>query len=295
MDKQMLKTYDSGLVLEGGAMRGMFTVGVTDVLLEQGISFKGMIGVSAGAAFGCNFKSQQVGRAIRYNKRYCGDKRFCSLRSWLKTGDLFGAEFCYHEIPEKLDLFDRETFDNSPMAFYVVCTDVESGQAVYKRCDRADREGMAWIRASASMPLVSRPVELDGRRYLDGGIADSIPLRRFEELGYEKNVVILTQPADFVKEKSRQLPLLRLALGKYPRLIQAMAHRHQVYNESLAYVRRQEAAGKAFVLQPEGPLPVGRVERDPARLQAVYELGRAVGEKRLPALLAFLENGGENE
>ena len=174
-------------------MRGLFTAGITDAMMAHGITFDGIIGVSAGAAFGCNIKSKQPGRALRYNLAYSRDPRYCSVRSLLTTGNLYG-DFCYHELPERLDLFDNAAFAASPIAFYVVCTDVDSGNAVYHRLDRADYNDLEWIRASSSMPLVSRIVEVDGYRMLDGGIADSIPLRQFQEFGYEKNIVILTQP-----------------------------------------------------------------------------------------------------
>lgn len=144
-----------GLVLEGGAMRGLFTAGVTDVFMENGIAFDGAVGVSAGAAFGCNYKSYQPGRAIRYNTRFCRDKRYCSIRSLITTGDMFGADFCYHEIPEKLDVFDFDTYENSAMEFYVVCTDVETGKPVYHRCDTMNSRELEWLRASASMPMAA--------------------------------------------------------------------------------------------------------------------------------------------
>ena len=186
-----------GLILEGGAMRGMFTAGVIDVMMENGIEFDGAIGVSAGAAFGCNYKSRQIGRAIRYNMRFCNDPRYCGLRTLLKTGDLYSKDFCYKEVPLKHDIFDFETFRNNPMEFYVVCTDVETGKPVYKKCDNFDNNNFEWIRASASMPIVSNIVEIDGTKLLDGGVADSIPIRYFESIGYDKNVVILTQPRGY--------------------------------------------------------------------------------------------------
>ena len=238
----------TGLVLEGGAMRGLFTAGVLDVLLENGIAFDGMIGVSAGAAFGCNYKSRQIGRVLRYNLRYCRNWRYCSFRSLLLTGDLFGAKFCYRDLPNELDPFDNPTFDENPMPFWLVATDVETGKAVYRRMDRAGDECSDWTRASSSMPLVSRPVKLEDRRYLDGGIADSIPLKAFEERGYERNVVVLTQPEDYVKAPSSGMGLMRLVLGKYPKLLQTLADRHVQYNEAAAYVRKQEAAGAALVM-----------------------------------------------
>ena len=279
----------TGLVLEGGAQRGMFTAGALDVMMERGVNFDGLIGVSAGACFGCNFKSHQPERAMRYNLKYIRDPRYCSLQSLIKTGDLYGADFCYREIPLRLDPFDSETFRKSPVEFYVVCTDVHSGEAVYPRLDKGDEEDMDWIRASASMPMVSRVVHVGGRDLLDGGAADSIPLRWFQSIGYEKNVVILTQPRDFVKQKNSMLPLMRIALRKYPKLVDTMARRHEVYNASTAYVRAEEAAGRAFVLAPDAPLPIKRTEKDPEKLRAVYEMGRRSMENNLDAMMEFLK------
>jgi len=277
-----------GLILEGGAMRGLFTAGVTDVMMENGIEFDGMIGVSAGACFGCNYKSRQPGRTLRYNLQYCRDPRYCSFRSLIKTGDLYGADFCYLELPKKLDLFDYEAFLENPMEFYVVCTDVETGEPVYRRLTHGDRNEMHWIRASASMPLASRIVEVDGYKLLDGGIADSIPLKYFESIGYDRNVVILTQPADYVKKPNKLIPLMRRALRKYPRVVDTMARRHEIYNEATAYIREKERAGEVFVIRPAGKLEVGHVEHDPDKLRAAYELGRRAGEEHLAAMKRFL-------
>ena len=144
--------YKTGLVLEGGAMRGMFTCGVIDVLMENGIRFDGAAGISAGAVFGCNYKSRQIGRPVRYNKNYCKDPRYCSDRSLIKTGDLYGADFCYRELPDVLDPFDRETFKNDPMEFYIGATDVKTGKAVYHKCTDGGEDDLLWMRASASMP-----------------------------------------------------------------------------------------------------------------------------------------------
>ena len=195
----------TGLVLEGGAMRGLFTAGVMDVMLEHGITYDGMIGVSAGAAFGCNYKSKQIGRVLRYNTKYCKDPRYCSVLSLLLTGNLYGAKFCYHTIPEKLDLFDNETFEKNPMEFHVVATDIEKGNAVYEKFDVCDNRCLEWIRASASLPLVSKIVKTDGYKLLDGGLSDSIPVKYFQSISYDKNVVVLTQPEGYVKEINKQL------------------------------------------------------------------------------------------
>lgn len=279
----------TGLVLEGGALRGLFTAGVLDVMMEHDLTADAVVGVSAGAVFGCNFKSRQIGRTIRYNKKYCREWRYGSFRSLLLTGDYYGADFCYRRIPEELDVFDADTFQKTNMTFDVVCTDVDTGEAAYHRCSTAMGEDLKWMRASASMPLVSRPVEIDGKKYLDGGIADSIPLPAFEQMGYEKNVVVLTQPKGFIKEKNGMLGLMRHALKKYPKLIETMARRHDEYNEATAYVQKRAEEGAAFVIRPDMALDVSRIEHDPAKLKAAYDHGRMVAQRELGRLRKFME------
>ena len=279
----------TGLVLEGGAMRGLFSAGVLDVMMENGIEFDAVMGVSAGAVFGCNFKSGQIGRSIRYNMRFCDDPRYCSFESLRKTGDLYNVQFCYDEIPNKLDPFDKEAYQANPMPFYAVCTNIETGKAIHKRLDNGDAKDMEYFRASASMPVVSRIVEVDGYKLLDGGITDSIPLASMERRGYPRNVVVLTQPLGFVKKKSKMLPLIRVSMHQYPNVIRAMEVRHIRYNKQTAYVREQELAGNAFVIRPPYDLGISRTEDDPAELRRVYELGRKEMEERLPELREFLE------
>ena len=276
-----------GLVLEGGAMRGLFTSGILDVMMEAGIEPDGLIGVSAGAAFGCNYKSRQPGRAIRYNKRYARDKRYCSWLSWLKTGDLYNAEFGYHVIPKVYDVFDDKAFEQNPMEFYAVCTDVETGLPVYKKLEEGTPLTYDWIRASASMPLASRVVELEGLKVLDGGVADSIPLEYFESIGYDRNVVILTQPEGYVKEHNRLMPLMRIALRKYPKMIEAMDQRHIMYNRQIDYVRQAEQEGRCMVIRPDRKLPIGHISHDPEEMQRVYDIGRDTGLKNIERLKEF--------
>lgn len=276
-----------GLVLEGGAMRGLFTTGITDVMMEAGIEPDGVIGVSAGAAFGCNYKSRQPGRAIRYNKRFARDKRYCSWQSWLKTGDLYNAEFGYHIVPAKYDIFDDKAFNENPMEFYVVCTDVTTGKAVYKQLKESTPLTYDWIRASASMPLASKVVELEGQKVLDGGVADSIPLEYFERIGYDRNVVILTQPEGFVKERNPLMPLMRIALRHYPNMIKAMDTRHLMYNRQLEYVRQAEREGRCLVIRPETAIPIGHISHDPEEMQRVYEMGRQTGEQYINKIKEF--------
>ena len=281
----------TALVLEGGAMRGLFSCGVTDVMNEAGMTFDAILGVSAGAVFsGCNYKSHQPGRVLRYNLRFCKDPRFCSLRSWAKTGDLYGADFCYRAIPDELDPFDHETFAADPTDFYVVCTDAVTGRPVYHLCPTGDAHDLIWMRASASMPLASRVVEVDGYHLLDGGVSDSIPIRKALEMGYERCVVVLTQPLGYVKKKNSLLPLMRLALKRYPALVDTMDKRQDVYNETVAFLRAKEREGTVFVLRPEEALAIGKVEHDPEKIQAAYDAGRQVGTKRLAALRDFLKD-----
>ncbi len=279
----------TGLVLEGGAMRGMFTAGVLDVFMENEISFDGMVGVSAGAAFGCNFKSRQIGRALRYNVNYCRDKRYCSLYSLITTGDMYGAEFCYRELPKKLDLFDDKAYDENPMAFYAVCTDVESGAPCYFRCDRSDDEFTETLRASASMPLVSRIVKIRGRKLLDGGVSDSVPLKFFEKEGYDRNVVVLTRPETYRKKKNPLMMLMRVKYSKYPEFIKAVEHRHEMYNQTLDYIFEKEACGEILVIRPQKELALSRTEHDAEKLKAAYNEGVAEAQRRLSEIKAFLE------
>ena len=279
----------TGLILEGGAMRGMVTAGVMDVMMENDIVFDGAIGVSAGAAFGCNYKSKQIGRAARYNMKYCDDKRYCGIGSLIKTGNIFSTDFAYGEVPMKKDIFDFYTYKNNPMEFYVVCTDIESGKAVYHRYDDFSDHGFDWIRASASMPLVSEIVEIDGVKMLDGGVADSIPLKYFESIGYDRNIVILTRPGDYRKKKNNIIPLIKLKYKKYPEFVKAMEERHIKYNETLEYIAAEEQKGNVLVIRPDEALPVGRIERNRDNLKAAYEIGRNTAIKKLDKVRKFLK------
>lgn len=278
----------TGLVLEGGGMRGLFTAGVMDVLMEHGIRFDGIVGVSAGATFGCNYKSRQPGRVLRYNIRFKDEPRYMGLRSLLRTGDLVGAEFSYHTMPNELDVLDREAFRRDPTEFHVVCTDAETGQPVYHRIDDMDDVEADWIRASASMPIVSRPVSLDGRLLLDGGISDSIPLRYFEGQGFHRNVVVLTQPKGFYKQQTKLMPLFHLFMRRYPAIIRAMSRRHLMYNDQLSYLEEQEQKGNIVIVYPQDALPIGRTEQDETKMRRVYAMGRLKAEEMLPAVQTFL-------
>lgn len=278
-----------GLVLEGGAMRGLFTAGIIDVMMEAGVEPDGLIGVSAGAAFGCNYKSRQPGRAIRYNTRFAKDARYSGLKSLLTTGDYFNAQFGYHIVPYQYDLFDVETFEQNPMEFMVVCTDVLTGQAVYHKMDRVDYDELEWLRASASMPLASKVVEVAGHKLLDGGVADSIPLAYFESIGYDRNVVILTQPEGYVKHRTKLMPLMRIGLRRYPEMIQAMDRRYLMYNRELEFVRQAEREGRCLVIRPDEKLPIGHISHDPEEMKRVYQIGREMGDRYIERIKVFYQ------
>lgn len=282
-----------GLVLEGGAMRGMFTAGVLDVFMENGIKFDNVIGVSAGACFGCNYVSGQIGRTIRYNVKYATDDRYCSFKSLIKTGDIFGAEFCYHMLPDVLDKFDGEAFVNSGIPFYVVVTDVMTGEAGYHRMTDAGYEELEWMRASASLPLVSNVVEIGGGKYLDGGMSDAIPLKASEALGCKINVTILTQPRGYRKAPTKFMWFVKWKYKEYPNMVRALKARHIMYNEELDYCFGREKAGFNFVICPKSPLPIDRICHDPLVLRETYDLGRREAEEHLPGILRYFESHEE--
>lgn len=278
----------SALIMEGGAMRGMFTCGVIDVLLRNGITFDAACGISAGAVFGCNYKSGQIGRALRYNKRFCRDPRYCSLRSLLRTGDLYGADFCYRELPETLDPFDKQAYRDNPLRFFVGATDAETGRCVIRECSDGGDTDMLWLRASASMPMVSRPVIIDGHPMLDGGIADPVPYAWMEEQGCRRNVLVLTQPAGYRKKPVKGIPMVRLMLRRYPAAAEAIVHRHEVYNRQMEEIDSRERTGESLVIRPPHALGIGHTEKDPAELERVYRIGVREAEKRLGAIRSFL-------
>lgn len=286
MENDSIRT---GLVLEGGGMRGLFSAGVMDVMMENGIIFDGAVGVSAGATFGCNYKSKQPGRVLRYNIRFRKDPKFMGLRSLFRTGDLVGGSFSYHYLPMKLDVFDIEAYAANPMEFHVVCTDTETGRPHYKRIDKIDYEALEWIRASASMPIVSKPVEIGGRTYLDGGIADSIPLRYFQSEGFRRNVVILTQPKGFTKKRTKLMPAFHAFMRKYPAIIEAMGRRHEMYNMELRYIEEQERKGNIIIICPSDTLPISRTSQKLDKMELVYQMGRKAGMENLEKIKEFLD------
>lgn len=276
----------TGLVLEGGAMRGMYTAGVLDTFLEAGIRVDAVVGVSAGALFGVNYLSGQKGRVIRYNKRFNGDKAYMGLRPLLREGNLISTHYAYERVPRELDPFDDEAFRASGIPFYAVVTDTATGKPEYMRIQSAFAQ-MDTLRASGSMPFVSHPVKIGDREYLDGGIGDSIPYKWMHSQGYDKLVVVLTQDKTYRKSPMPRLPL-KLLQRRYPQIARQLRHRHETYNNALDLLAQWEEAGKAYVIRPSEPIHIHRTERDPGKLQQVYDLGVKDCRKALPRLKEYL-------
>lgn len=277
----------TGLVLEGGGKRGIYAAGVLDVLLENNIWADGLIGTSAGAVNGCSYVSNQYERNLRYNIRFAKEKRYMSIYSLITTGNVVGTDFAYNILPNKLEVFDYDAFEKSPVAYYVTCSNVETGKAEYIQCKSLRGKNMDYLRASASLPYVSQIVEIDGKKYLDGGICDSIPLKAFQNMGYEKNLVVLTRPRGYIKKPENNL-LANLYYRKYPAFVTALRNRYAVYNRTLKYIEQQENQGNILVLRPSESIRVGRMEQDPERLKQMYELGKNDAEQMLDAIASFL-------
>lgn len=276
-----------GLILEGGGMRGAFTAGVLDAWLDAGLHFRDIYGVSAGACQACSYACRQRGRGLRIWLNYMRDPRFCSVRSLLTTGDLFGAEFSYSTIPLELDPVDNDAFHRYGANVIAVVTDVKTGRPAYFPIEDMHSD-LELVRASASMPLVSNIVEWKGGRYLDGGVADSIPIRKSIADGHGKNVLVLTQARDYRKRPNRAMPLMKLKYRKYPGLVDTAGRRHAEYNDTLDFIRRESDAHRAFVLQPDVAPEVGRVEKDPDRLKRLYDVGVAIARREHARLLDFI-------
>ena len=282
--------YRAGLVLEGGAMKGVYTAGVLDFFLDAGIDFEKCYGVSAGACCMCSYLSKQRGRALATMTDYLNDKDYWGLSSFLRTGDLFNVQMCYHDIPEKLNPFDYEAFDKNPSRGYAVVTNIETGFAEYIPLQEMHRDIEA-VRASASMPFVSRNVDIGGKMYLDGGLADSIPILHAVTDGCRKNVVVMTKEEGYWRSPMRHAGAARLKYAKYPKVYELIKNRHNTYNETLRYIYEQVEEGTVFLIQPRYKSDVCRTEKDASKLRALYEEGYEEAASRKEELLAFLGEG----
>ena len=279
-----------GLLLEGGGMRGLYTAGVLDVFMEKQILIDGIIGVSAGALFGINYKSNQRGRILRYNKKYAKNKNYMGIYSLLTTGNIMNEEFCFDKIVNELDPIDYENFKKSKVEFYAVVTNLETGKAEYiKIDDLRDKHNLEYLRASGSMPFVSKPVNIDNKKYLDGGIADSIPIDKMMCMDYDKVIVVLTRPKEYRKKKSNQV-FPKLYYKTYPKFAEAINHRYQMYNEELEKISHLEKEGKIFVIRPSKLIKIKRIEKNKDKIQEMYDLGEEDALNLLVRLNEFINH-----
>ena len=280
--------YNAGLVLEGGGMRGSYTAGVLDYFIENGLQFRDVYGVSAGALIGANFVCGQKERGYRTLTGYIGNRDYSGFHHFIKTGNWYNNDFAYNRIPNELDPADYDTYEKSPMRFYSVIANLETGKAEYFHITDMKKQ-MDWLRASASLPLLSTPVLLNGKKYLDGGISDSIPLEESMKNGNEKNVVVLTQHRGFVKKPSSNRYPARVVYRKYPNFVRAMENRHNMYNDETRLCYEMEKAGKAYIIQPEKPVEIARLEKDKDKLRRLYETGYNEGRRHYEKVIEFLE------
>ncbi len=284
-----MKMYDCGLILEGGGMRGVYTAGVLDLFLEKGYEFKNVFGVSAGACHACSFLSKQKGRAFRVNVDYIDDKNYGGFVNWVKTGSFFNNAMLFDEIPNELDPYDYDAFNRNESDLYAVATNCITGKAECLKVYDMKRDIDA-ICASSSLPLMAKVVSFRGGKYMDGGIADPIPVKKSIEMGNDKNVVVLTRQAGYRKQEDKTLKVIRKKYGKiYPHMVAAMERRHIVYNDTLDFIEKAEKDGSVFVIRPSANPNIGRLEKNRKKLEKLYEMGYRDAERVNGELKRFLE------
>ena len=276
-----------GLVLEGGAMRGLFTAGVLDIFLDNNVEVTDVVGVSAGTLFGVNYVSKQRGRALRYNLKYINDKRYMNVKSWLKTGNLINKDFTYYKLPFQLDVFDNKTFKESPINFFATVTNIETGEAEFIKIEDAYKQ-MEILRATSALPFISEIIEVGDKKYLDGGITNSIPVDFFEKQDFDKVIVILTRPITYRKEKTTGIQY-KMFYKKYPKLVEKLENRYKEYNDTVDKIVELEKEGKLFVIRPSENITIKRLEKDIEKLQKVYDLGLKDGNNIIEDLKQYLE------
>ncbi|PAB58226.1 patatin-like phospholipase family protein [Anaeromicrobium sediminis] len=281
MDKKV------ALVLEGGGLRGNFTSGVLDYFLDNDIHIPYVIGVSMGACNGSTYVSKQRGRNYRVNTEFLRDKRYFSYRNLITNGELFGMDFIFGELPKNIDPFDMDTFMNSEKEFIAVATDCRTGEATYfKKNDPEDIYEVC--KASSSLPLISNIVEINGKKYLDGAIADAIPVKKALEDGNDKIVLVLTRPISYIKKPLRFGKLIEYKYREYPNLVNSLLTGHMAYNETVEYIRQLEEDGKAFVIRPNEHLQVGRIERNRTKIDGIYKIGYEIAKESKDKLIEFI-------
>jgi len=274
------------LVLEGGALRGIYTAGVLDVLLENNIKVDAIVGVSAGALFGINYPSKQKGRCLRYNLENAKNKNYMGFFSWITTGNIMNKDFCFNKLVYETDPFDFKEFKKSKIKFYAVVTNIDSGKPEYIEIKDIEKD-MEYLRASGSMPIVSKIVEINGKKYLDGGISDSIPIKWALKQGYDRVVVVETRPKEYRKKESSLLPY-KLFYRKYKEFIKTIQNRPKDYNKTKEYIQTLENK-KVFVIRPSKTVKIKRIEHNKEKIQEMYNLGVEDANNKLKDLKNYLK------
>ena len=288
MDERAANAGKTAIILEGGSFRGQFTAGVLDVLMEHGIWPDACYGVSAGVLNGLSYKSRQIGRPNRVNLAFCNDERYMGTRSFARSGSFIGYDFMLNDVQDRLDPFDNDAYLANPMPLVATATDIVFGTAAYLEIKNAVLDIDA-VRASTSLPLMAPPVEIEGHLYLDGGVADSVPIERvLEDAGYDRAVVVLTRHRAYVKGPYELMAAARARYGEYPYLLEAIENRHERYNEQREHIWAYEEQGRALVLAPRRPVEVGHIEHDTAKLLDLYLQGRQECTRRLADIKSFL-------
>ena len=284
----MRELINGGLVVEGGGTRGIYAAGVMDFFIDENIYFSNCYGVSAGSCHCCSYLSGQKGRAKDVFVEYINDNRYASFRNLIKTGDYFGKDFSLKTIPDELLPYDYEAYENQNSNFYAVATNVETGKAEYLKLEDMHRD-IDYVWASSSLPLMSRIVEIGDKKYLDGGVADSIPVLKSIEDGNKKTVLILTREKEYRKEPNKLISVIRMKYKAYPNFVKAMEERHIVYNQTLDKINELENEGKIFVFRPKTHVSVGRIEKNKEVLMALYQQGYDDAKELHGKLMEYLE------
>lgn len=281
-------TLPFNFVLEGGSMRGQFTAGILDFFMENKLWAERVVGTSAGALCGYNYVAGDIGRTCYLNTKYCDDWRYLSLKSFARTGNAYGVEFSFDEIPNTLEPFDYDAFRQSPVALTTVASNLETGEADYFTFGDP-KDNIEYLAASASVPLLSKIVEIDGKKLLDGGACDSVPLLYSILSGAEKHLVVLTQDETYVKPPNKLMTLIRQVYSDYPYFCERLQNRHIDYNRMYRLLPRLHEAGCIYVLRPQEPVTISNMEKDPEKLLDLYEKGYREAVRNYEAVLDYLE------
>lgn len=284
----------AGLILEGGALRGVFTSAVLDVFMDRGLYFSDVFSVSAGSTNALSYISKQKGRTMKINLKYVKDKRYLSMRNYIRDRSIFGFDFIFHDIADKLEPFDFETFENSQQRLIAVASNCDTGDGVY--FDKYNCTDMFLAcRASCSMPFLAPIIHVNNIPCLDGGISDAIPIERALQEGIEKNVIILTRHKGYRKKQSKeQIVLAKKFYSYYPKIVKAIMTKSERYNKTLDYIEDLEKQGKVFVIRPNEPVTVSRTEKDTKKLMKLYMQGYSQALDIYDDILNYLNNSNSD-